>query len=98
MYNGSIATVPVMDLIQELKIKLIIAFSMPFHILASKNGIYQLPPDKIENVKSLESIIITGERTEQAFIDKLKSYFPYAIVSDQFGICEATVLTSNLLN
>lgn len=66
--------------------------------MAGKNGIYQLPPEKIDSVKCVESIIITGERTEQEFIDRLQSYFPCSTVSDQYGVCEATVLTSNLLN
>lgn len=49
-------------------------------------------------IKCIKSIIVTGEKSPPEFIDALKRIFPYATLSDQYGICEATVLTSNLLN
>ena len=51
-----------------------------------------------EGLKCLRSIIVTGEKSPPAFLEAIKSIFPYARLSDQYGTCEATVITSNLLN
>ena len=64
--------------------------------MKDKNTIHEIE-DK-ENLKCLESIIVTGEKSPPEFLEALKVIFPYSRLSDQYGTCEATVITSNLLN
>jgi len=96
MYSGNVTLLPIMEMIKTLKIKLMISFSKPMQILKDKNVIHEIP-DK-ENLKCLESIIVTGEKSPPEFLAALKTIFPYSRLSDQYGTCEATVITSNLLN
>ncbi|CDW79766.1 acyl-synthetase [Stylonychia lemnae] len=96
LYSGNVTLLPVMDLIQNLKIKIMLAFSMPFQKMRDKNTIHEI--DNKENLRCLESIIVTGEKSPPEFLDDLRRIFPYSRLSDQYGTCEATVLTSNLLN
>eukprot|EP00347_Sterkiella_histriomuscorum_P004835 403358905 len=96
LFSGNVTLLPIMDLIQDLKINLILSFSAPFQVLHEKKVVREL--ENKEGLKCLRSIIVTGEKSPPAFLEAIKSIFPYARLSDQYGTCEATVITSNLLN
>lgn len=85
-----------MDLIHTHKFKLILGFSRAIQNLVAIGAIKE--QEDTRRVNHVKAIVVTGEGSPAEFITRLQRIFPEAIISDQYGIAEATVLTSNIFN